>query len=175
MTGVRALSSTRSESPSQHMSETAPHGGVGLSTADIWMRAWGVGCARVVLGLLFGMRGWDKVFNMTPAVHASRFFTGPYADTWIPQWLLWSTGMTIPFVELIGGWLLVMGWRTREALIGLGLVLMLVTYGHMLANPLFNDITIFTRLVLLVIVAIAPRSTDRFSADYWLTQRRARQ
>jgi uncharacterized membrane protein YphA (DoxX/SURF4 family) len=97
---------------------------------DLAMRAWGIACARVVLGLLFGMRGWDKVFNMTPAVHASRFFTGPYADTWIPQWLLWATGITIPFVELIGGWLLVVGWRTNEALVALGLLLMLVTYGH---------------------------------------------
>ena len=138
------------------------------------MRTWGIACARVVLGLLMGMRGWDKVFNMTPAVHASRFFTGPYADSWIPQWLLWITGLTIPFVELTTGWLLVIGWRTNEALVALGLLLMLVTYGHMLANPMFNDIFIFTRLVLLVIVAVVPRSSDRLSVDYWLKQRRGR-
>lgn len=140
--------------------------------ADLAMRAWGIACARVVLGLLFGMRGWDKVFNMSPAVHASRFFTGPYADTWIPQWLLWVTGVSIPFVELIGGWLLVIGWRTNEALVALGLVLMLVTYGHMLANPMFNDVIVFTRLVLLVTVAVAPRSSDRLSLDYLLKHRR---
>ena len=138
------------------------------------MRTWGIACARVVLGLLMGMRGWDKVFNMTPAVHASRFFTGPYADSWIPQWLLWITGLTIPFVELTTGWLLVIGWRTNEALVALGLLLMLVTYGHMLANPMFNDVFIFTRLVLLVIVAVVPRSSDRLSVDYWLKQRRGR-
>jgi len=144
------------------------------SLADVWLRAWGVACARVILGLLFGMRGWDKVFNMTPVVHASRFFTGAYADTWIPQWLLWITGVTIPFVELTAGWLLVVGWRTRDAVIGLGLVLMLVTYGHMLANPLFNDVIVFTRLVLLVCVAMVPRDTDRLSLDYWLSRRRTR-
>jgi uncharacterized membrane protein YphA (DoxX/SURF4 family) len=144
------------------------------SRTDLAMRTWGIACARVVLGLLMGMRGWNKVFTMTPAVHASRFFTGPYADSWIPQWLLWITGVTIPFVELTTGWLLVIGWRTNEALVALGLLLMLVTYGHMLANPMFNDIIIFTRLVLLVIVAVVPRSSDRLSVDYWLKQRRGR-
>ena len=145
-----------------------------ISRTDLAMRTWGITCARVVLGLLMGMRGWNKVFTMTPAVHASRFFTGPYADTWIPQWLLWITGVSIPFVELIAGVLLVVGWRTNEALVALGLLLMLVTYGHMLANPMFNDIIIFTRLVLLVVVAVGPRSSDRLSVDYWLKRRRGR-
>ena len=144
------------------------------SHTDLAMRSWGIACARVVLGLLMGMRGWDKVFTMTPAVHAAKFFTGPYANSWIPQWLLWITGVTIPFVELGTGVLLVLGWRTNEALVGLGLLLMLVTYGHMLANPMFNDIIIFTRLVLLVIVAVVPRSSDRLSVDYWLKHRRSR-
>lgn len=144
------------------------------SRSDLVMRAWGLACARVVLGLLMGMRGFDKVFNMTPAVHASRFFTTAYADTWIPQWLLWITGVSIPFVELFTGVLLFIGWRTNEALIALGLLLMMVTYGHMLANPMFNDIIIFTRLVLLVVVAVGPRSGDWFSLDYWLARRRVR-
>jgi uncharacterized membrane protein YphA (DoxX/SURF4 family) len=144
------------------------------SRADLAMRTWGITCARVVLGLLMGMRGYDKVFNMTPAVHATRFFTTAYADSWIPQWLLWITGVTIPFVELITGCLLVIGWRTNEALVALGLLLMLVTYGHMLANPMFNDIIIFTRLVLLVVVAVGPRSSDWLTVDYWLARRRGR-
>jgi uncharacterized membrane protein YphA (DoxX/SURF4 family) len=174
VSSVRALASSRSDSQAPFASEPGADAAAALAPADIWMRAWGVACARVVLGLLFGMRGWDKVFNMTPAVHASRFFTGPYSDSWIPQSLLWLTGVTIPFVELITGWLLVVGLFTRSALIGVGLVLMLVTYGHMLANPMFNDVFIFTRLVLLITVAVAPRSSDRLSVDYWLGRRRHR-
>ena len=146
----------------------------GRLRTDLAMRTWGITCARVVLGLLMGMRGWDKVFNMTPAVHASRFFVNAYADSWIPQWLLWITGVSIPFVELGTGVLLVIGWCTNEALVALGLLLMLVTYGHMLANPMFNDIIIFTRLVLLVVVAVGPRSSDRLTVDYWLRRRRER-
>jgi len=84
------------------------------------MRAWAVLCARVVLGLIFGMAGYYKCFVMTPAIHAERLFIGPYADTWIPTWLLWLTGVAIPVVELIAGWLLVVGLRVRESRVGVG-------------------------------------------------------
>ena len=40
-------------------------------TTDQWMRTWAVFCARVVLGLIFGMAGWHKVFVMTPPGHAA--------------------------------------------------------------------------------------------------------
>ncbi|MBI4265708.1 MAG: DoxX family membrane protein [Acidobacteria bacterium] len=140
--------------------------------ADGWRRTWAVLCARVVLGLIFGMAGFDKVFNLTPAGHAERYFTGPYADSWIPYWLLWSAGVAVPFIELIGGWLLVAGWRVREAMVGLGLVLMLVTYGHLLANSLYDfSGHVIPRLALLVFVSWVPREVDRLSLDGWLARR----
>lgn len=135
------------------------------------MRAWAVLCARVVLGLIFGMAGFDKVFNLTPAGHAARYFTEPYADSWIPYWLLFAAGVTVPFIELIGGWLLVIGFRIREAMIGLGMVLILVTYGHLLASSLFDFTAhVIPRLSLLVFISFVPREIDRLSADAWLTR-----
>ena len=141
-------------------------------TTDQWMRTWAVFCARVVLGLIFGMAGWHKVFVMTPPGHAAQYFTVPYADSWIPYWLLFAAGVTVPFIELVGGWLLVVGWRIREAMIALGLVLILVTYGHLLANFLF-DFTghVIPRLSLLVFVSLMPRQSDWLSIDGWLRAR----
>jgi thiosulfate dehydrogenase (quinone) large subunit len=140
---------------------------------DVWMRTWAVFCARVILGLIFGMAGWHKVFVITPAAHAAQGFTGPYADSWIPYWLLYAAGVTVPVVELIAGWLLVVGWRIRDAMIALGLVLILVTYGHLLANFLF-DFTehVIPRLTLLTFVSVVPREWDGLSVDRWLTRRR---
>jgi uncharacterized membrane protein YphA (DoxX/SURF4 family) len=136
------------------------------------MRTWAVCCARVVLGLIFGMAGWHKVFVMTPAGHAAQYFTGPYADSWIPYWLLYAAGVTVPFIELAGGWLLVVGWRIRDALIGLGLVLMLVTYGHLLANFLYDFTShVIPRLALLVFISVVPRQWDWLSVDHWLARR----
>lgn len=139
------------------------------------MRWWAVFCARVVLGLIFGMAGFHKCFVMTPVGHAQRLFITPYAETWIPVWLLWVTGVTIPVVELIAGWLLVAGWRVRESLVALGLVLIVVTYGHLLLEPLYSfSGHVIPRVALLVFVAMSAPKDDWLSADYWIASRRSR-
>ncbi len=109
---------------------------------------------------------------MTPLGHAATYFTGPYAGTWIPHWLLLGTGVTVPVVELLAGALLLIGWRTREALIALGFVLLLVTYGHLLKEALFSTIDhIFPRFILLAIAFLLPPDEDRLSIDAWISSR----
>src|SRR5678816_3427874 len=93
-------------------------------------RSWALLFARLVLGLIFFMAGVYKVFQLGPRGHARKYFL-PYADTFLPVWSLWATGVTIPFVELIAGALLIIGLRIREALIALGFVLIVVTFGHL--------------------------------------------
>ena len=137
-------------------------------------RATGVLVARVILGLIFGMAGYWKTFELTPVGHAQKLFIGPYAATWIPVWMLWTTGTVIPVVELIAGWLMVIGWRVRESIVALGVVLITVTYGHLLLEPLFNfNGHVIPRTLLLLVVALTPRDADWFSVDYWLARRRS--
>lgn len=139
---------------------------------DTWV--WAVLFPRWVLGLIFFMAGWWKVFSLGALAHAERFFVSGYADSWIPTWLLWATGVTIPFVELLAGGLLLLGWRRREALVALGAVLVIVTYGHLLAEPLFDTTAhIFPRLVLLTFLLAAPGERDTFSLDVALARRRS--
>ena len=127
--------------------------------------AWAIFFARVVLGLIFLMAGIYKVFQLTPAGHVRRFFL-PYQYTFLPVWSLWAVGFTIPFVELIGGALVLIGWRTRDALLGLGFVLGIVTFGHLLKEPLypFHE-HVIPRLALLLFVLVMPRDADRLSVD----------
>lgn len=118
---------------------------------------------------MFLVAGWYKCFYLTPLGHAENFFTGPYADTWIPHILLLVTGTAIPVVELAVGLLLVVGWRTRPALLAIGVVLVLVTYGHLLKEPLFSiKDHIFPRAALMVAVLLLPAEKDRFSLESWL-------
>lgn len=128
--------------------------------------------ARWVVGLIFAMAGFWKVFELTPVGHAQRYFLDGYADSWIPLWLLWAVGVTIPFVELLAGALLCLGFRVREAAVALALVLIVVTYGHLLAEPLF-DISrhIFTRTVLVLFVLVTPPEEDRLGLDALLRRR----
>ena len=137
-------------------------------------RAWALLFARGVLGLIFFMAGVYKVFTLTPVGHAHKWFVDPYADTFLPTWSLWLTGLTIPVVELLAGALLLVGWRVREALIVLGIVLLIVTFGHLLKEPLYEFHThVIPRLALLVFVLMLPREADRFSVDGWLGRRTA--
>src|SRR6266513_2469333 len=131
-------------------------------------RAWAIVFARLVLGLIFFMAGVMKVFQMGPLEHARKYFL-PFSDTFLPVWLLWTVGVAIPFVELVAGALVIVGLRTRDALIALGVVLVIVTFGHLLHDPLFSfSGHVIPRLALLLFVLCLPREDDRFSLDYFL-------
>jgi uncharacterized membrane protein YphA (DoxX/SURF4 family) len=135
-------------------------------------RGWAVLFARLVLGLIFFMAGFWKVFQLGPLEHARKYFL-PFADTFLPVWSLWFVGVTIPFVELLGGALLLIGLRVREALIALGGVLVIVTFGHLLRDPLFNfSGHVIPRLALLLFLLWCPREVDWLSLDYLLARKR---
>ncbi|HVR44084.1 MAG TPA: DoxX family protein [Thermoanaerobaculia bacterium] len=126
---------------------------------------WAVFFARAVLGLIFFMAGVHKVFVLGPVGHVRRYFL-PYEDTFLPTWVLWTAGFLIPFVELLAGALVMIGLRARPALIALGCVLIVVTFGHLLREPLYPfHQHVFPRLVLLLFVLLVPEKWDRVSLD----------
>jgi len=138
---------------------------------DRQRRAWALLFARGVLGLIFFMAGIWKVFQLTPAGHAHRYFVDPYADTFLPAWALWTAGVTVPIVELVAGALVLVGWRIREAAVALGFVLLVVTFGHLLKQPLypFHE-HVIPRLALLLFVLMVSPEADRFSLDGLLSR-----
>jgi len=137
-----------------------------------WDRSWALLFARLVLGLIFFMAGAWKVFQLGPLEHARKYFL-PFADTFLPVWSLWAIGVTVPFVELVAGALVILGWRTRAALVALGFLLAIVTFGHLLKEPLYEFHThVIPRLALLLFTLLLPRRDDRFSLDYVLSRSR---
>lgn len=133
--------------------------------------AWALFFARAVLGLIFFMAGCYKVFELGPVGHVERWFL-PYADTFLPVWSLWAVGLLIPFVELIAGAMVLVGWRIRAALLGLGFVLVVVTFGHLLKEPLYAlHEHVIPRLALLLFVLATPAHEDRLALDHWLVAR----
>jgi uncharacterized membrane protein YphA (DoxX/SURF4 family) len=76
------------------------------------------------------------------------------------------------FIELVAGALVILGWRTTNALVALGLVLAIVTFGHLLKEPLYEFHThVIPRLALLLFILLLLRRDDRFSIDYLLRRR----
>lgn len=128
---------------------------------------------RWILGLLFLMAGYWKVFVLTPAAHAQSYFVEGFAETWIPVLLLNVLGYAIPYLELLAGILICIGLRTREALVAVGLLLIVTTYGHALQQPLFDiDGHTFTRLAMIVFLLLAPLGSDPYSVDQLLLSRK---
>jgi uncharacterized membrane protein YphA (DoxX/SURF4 family) len=145
-----------------------------MRAEDASSRSWAILFARLVLGLIFLVAGAWKVFTLGAFEHARRLFVEPYAHTFLPRWSLWATGVAVPFVELLAGGLLLVGLKTRAALLALGGVLVLVTFGHLLLEPLYEFHThVIPRLALLLFVLVMPRSEDVYSLDAWLARRRS--
>lgn len=135
-------------------------------------RAWALLFTRLILGLIFFMVGVWKVFQLGLFEHARRYFL-PFADTFLPVWSLWFVGISIPFVELIAGGLLIVGLRTRDALVALGSVLVIVTFGHLLHEPLYDfSGHVIPRFALLLFALWCPREDDWMSLDYLLASRK---
>ena len=129
-------------------------------------RAWALLLTRLVLGLVFFMAGVFKVFEMGPITSAERMFVAPYADTFLPVWALWASGVTVPFVELIAGFLVIIGLWRKPAYVALGGVLALVTFGHLLAEPFFPFYHhVFARTVLVVFLLWTGPADDTLSVD----------
>jgi len=57
----------------------------------------------------------------------------------------------------------------------LGFVLAIVTFGHLLKEPLYEFHThVIPRLALLLFILVLPREDDRFALDYLVTRWRGR-
>lgn len=146
-----------------------------MKLSDAAGRTWAMFFARSILGFIFFMAGFWKVFDLGPLEHARRLFVEPYAQTFLPRWSLWATGTTVPIIELVAGALVLIGWHTRVALLALGGVLVLVTFGHLLLEPLYEFHThVIPRAALLLFLLVMPQGDDKISMDHWLEGRRSK-
>ncbi len=142
--------------------------------STLFARAWAALFARAILGLIFFMAGIYKVFKLGPVEHARKYFL-PAADTFLPTWSLWAVGTIVPFIELAAGALVLIGLFTRHALVSLGCILAVVTFGHLLKQPLypFHE-HVIPRLALVLFLLWIPAEDDRFSLDHLRRGRRTR-
>src|SRR5471030_1420499 len=96
---------------------------------DKTSRAVAILFARALLGVIFMMQGYGKVFVYTVPKVYSMFFA-VFEKTFLPTWLIWATAYYTSYVEMIGGFLLVIGLFRQYVLYLLGLDLLMVCYGH---------------------------------------------
>lgn len=128
---------------------------------------------RMLLGFIFLMQGFGKVvtWGMEKVIYAD-FFHGTFKDL-LPGPVIYATAYYTSYVELIGGGLLILGLKIDYALYALASVLIIVTFGHGLAEPIWDLSHVIYRAVLLVSLLIFPKEWDKISLDYYLKKGRA--
>ena len=128
-------------------------------------RAIAVLTIRLILGLIFLMQGFGKVFTWgVEEVYRADYFYGTFKDL-LPDFIIYSTAYYTSYVELIGGLLVVIGLKRDYALYALASVLVIVTFGHGLADPIWDLSHVIFRLILLPAILIIPKEWDRFTLD----------
>jgi putative oxidoreductase len=125
---------------------------------------------RMLLGLIFLMQGFGKVFTFgVENVYNADFFYGTYKDL-LPGLIIKVTAYYTSYIELIGGLLLILGLKTSYTLFALSSVLIIVTFGHGLAEPIWDLSHVMWRAIPLVSLLLLPKQWDKFSMDHIITK-----
>jgi thiosulfate dehydrogenase [quinone] large subunit len=85
---------------------------------------------RLTLGVNICMHGISRILAGPGSFAHS--LVSLFQKTPLPIWMLLAFGLTLPWLEAILGFLLLLGLRTRVALIGGSLLLMVLTFGSTL-------------------------------------------
>jgi putative oxidoreductase len=123
---------------------------------------------RLVLGLIFFFQGFGKVFTWgVEKVYHMDFFLPMYQNL-LPEWLIHITAYYTSYVELVAGFLVVIGLKRDYALCALATVLVIVTFGHGLSEPIWDLSHVMPRTILLAALLLLPKEWDKFSVDSWI-------
>lgn len=119
---------------------------------------------RVLLGLIFLMQGWGKVMGWGVGNVYQNVFAS-FETTFLPVFALKFAAYFTSYAELIGGFLLAIGLFRKYAYYSLGLVLLLVSFGHGLQEPIWNLQHVIFRAILLGACLMMPLDWDQWQAD----------
>ncbi len=125
---------------------------------------------RVLLGVIFLMQGYGKIFLMGVPYVYERFFK-VFENSFLPKWLIVSTAYYTSCVELMGGFLLVVGLFRIYAMYLLALDLLIVSFGHGLMEPIWDLSHVIPRSILLASLFFLPASWDTWNADAWINKK----
>ncbi len=134
-------------------------------------RAAALFLARVLLGLIFFWQGFHKVFVWGVEGVYERAFQ-PLEATFLPGFVLWGTAYFTSWVELLAGGLLILGVARRAALYALGLVLLVVSFGHGLQEGIWDLHHVLFRGGLVVFLLWTDEAQDRWQLERLWKNRR---
>lgn len=123
---------------------------------------------RLGIGLLFFFAGLNKFLRGAMSVVES--FAERFQDTWLPLLLVKPYAFALPYVEILFGVLLIVGFRTRLLLFLTSLLLISLGFGQLILG---DGDTVFRILTYAFITAFALSLSryNRFSLDAYLCRK----
>jgi len=131
------------------------------------LRNAGMFFIRVLLGIIFFMQGYGKIFTMGIHKVYESFFK-EFESTVLPKWLIISTAYYTSFVELAAGFFLIAGLFRKFAMYLLALDLLIVSFGHGFMEPIWDLSHVIPRAILLAALFFVPRNWDTWNVDAFL-------
>jgi len=131
----------------------------------------GILTLRLLLGFIFFFQGYGKVFKFGVNNVYNNFFKATYEDL-LPEFLTYGTAYYTSYVELVAGFMLIIGLKKDWALYALASALVIVTFGHSLAEPIWDTSHVLVRAVFLVPLLFLPKEWDKYSLDYLFSKRK---
>jgi uncharacterized membrane protein YphA (DoxX/SURF4 family) len=134
------------------------------------MKTPGMFFIRLLLGIIFLMQGYGKIFTIgVPGVY--EMFFKVFENTFLPKWLILSTAYYTSYVEMIGGFLLIIGLFRKYAMYLLAVDLLIVSFGHGLMEPIWDLSHVIPRAILLAALFLLPQEWDKWNVDSLIKKR----
>ena len=124
-----------------------------------------VATIRIVAGILFFFQGYDKVFKIGTR-QVQQAMRAQLEGKAFPEGLLSLIVILTSYIELLCGFLLILGLFKFYSIYLLCMSLVLVVTGFSYAKPMWENNHLFIRLILLVTLLLTPVEWDRFSLDF---------
>lgn len=124
--------------------------------------------ARLLLGLILFWQGFGKVFNMG----VENLYNGgfkAYEETFLPTFIIKFTAYFTSYGEFIFGALLLLGLFRKYTYYGIGLILLIVSFGHGLQTPIWDTQHVLVRSIFLVFIAMT-FDKDTIALDHYLNK-----
>jgi uncharacterized membrane protein YphA (DoxX/SURF4 family) len=141
-----------------------PPAHTGPADDGITMQTAGMFFIRTLLGIIFLMQGYGKIFTIGVGKVYDMFFK-PFEATFLPKWLIISTAYYTSYIEMIGGLLLLIGLFRKYTLYLLAIGLLIVSFGHGLMEPIWDLSHVIPRAVFLAALMLLPFEMDKWNAD----------
>ncbi len=120
---------------------------------------------RLILGILFLFQGYEKIFRFGIS-GVENIYSSELIKKGIPSGFIRASIFLSSWIEFLGGILLIAGIWKYYTLAILGLNLTMASLAFSVMRPMWDMQHVFPRLMMLLLLLIAPPSWDIYSIDY---------